>query len=384
MVKEEINNQSQEADNITSFGYASFFITITKGFFLGIGTYMMFKISRVDTYMAAIMGAIASIITIAILYFIKTHSQNKDIIDLNKSLFGKVIGTILNIILCVTLLFLVILVLQNISQFVKIQYMPDTQVNYIRLLFLIPITYAAGKSIGIISRISQLVFFCNLAMLIASLIGLLPEIQINNLYPILKDGAMPPLSSAIIYFVLYSFPILLLTIIPNTKIIKSKHSKWKVILVFIYASFVLCSRILVAILILGEEVLSIYRFPEYVMLKMASLFEIIERMENTLAIQYLFDVIMFCIFALYFIVTFLKKKIKGEKKEKILPYILALVIFIVLNVMFKGSMLGYQLIENYIIPIVLVGIFVPMIITLLGTIVKAIKDKVMTLKQATS
>ena len=187
MVDEKINNENQETDNVSSFGYATFFSTITKGFFLGIGTYMMFEISKVDTYISVIIGALTSIITIAILYFIKRHSESKDIIDLNKSLFGNVIGTILNIILCIALLVLIILILQNITQFVKILYMPDTQINYIRILFLIPIAYAASKSIGIIGRISQIVFFVNFVMLFISLIGLIPKINMDNLLPVLND-----------------------------------------------------------------------------------------------------------------------------------------------------------------------------------------------------
>lgn len=383
MVDEQINNENQETDNVTSFGYATFFSTITKAFFLGIGTYMMFKISRVDTYISVIIGAIVSILTIAVLYFIKTHSENKDIIDLNKSLFGNVIGTILNIILCITLLILVILILQNITQFVKVLYLPDTQINYIRILFLIPITYAAGKSIGIICRISQFVFFTNLFMLLVSLIGLIPQIDMENIYPILKDGINMPVKSGLIYFVLYSFPLLLLTIIPNTKIIKSKHSKLKVALVSIYATFVLFTRIIISLLVLGEEVMDVYRFPEYMVLKMSSLFEIIERMEDTLAIQFHFDVLMFCIFAIYFIMTFLKKKIKDQKKVKIMPFVLSIIIFITLNLLFKESMLSYEFTEKYIVYIILIGIFAPMIITFIGTIIRALKNKALNLKHAT-
>lgn len=383
MVEEQINNENQETDNVTSFGYATFFSTITKSFFLGIGTYMMFKVSKVDTYMSIIIGAIVSVLTIAILYFIKTHSENKDILDLNKSLFGNFIGTILNVVLCITLLILIILVLQNITQFVKVLYMPDTQINYIRILFLIPITYVASKSIGIIGRISQIVFFVNLAMLIIALIGLIPQINIDNIYPILKDGVSTPIKSGLIYFVLYSFPLLLLTIIPNTKIIKDKHSKLKVVIVFIYVTFVMLTRIILSILVLGEEVMNVYRFPEYMVLKMSSLFEIIERMEDTLAIQFHFDVLMFCIFAMYFIVTFLKKKIKSQKKITAIPYILSIIIFIALNIFFKESMLAYEFTEKYIIYIIIIGIFIPMLVTLIGTMVRNIKNKILNLKEAT-
>lgn len=383
MVDEKINNENQETDNVSSFGYATFFSTITKGFFLGIGTYMMFEISKVDTYISVIIGALTSIITIAILYFIKRHSESKDIIDLNKSLFGNVIGTILNIILCIALLVLIILILQNITQFVKILYMPDTQINYIRILFLIPIAYAANKSIGIIGRISQIVFFVNFVMLFISLIGLIPKINMDNLLPVLKDGVNPTLRSGFIYFILYSFPLLLLTIIPNYKIRSSKHSKLKVVIIFLYVTFVMFTRIIMSILVLGQEVIDVYRFPEYMVLKMSTLFEIIERMEDTLAMQYHSDVLMFCIFAMYFIMTFIRKKIKNQKAIKTIPYVISIFIFIILNILFKESILAYKFTEKYIIPIIIVGIFAPMIITLIGTIVRALKIKMINLKSAT-
>ena len=48
------------------------------------------------------------------------------------------------------------------SQFIDIQFMPDTDTNYLRILMLIPIIYASSKNIKVISKISQIFAIINI------------------------------------------------------------------------------------------------------------------------------------------------------------------------------------------------------------------------------
>ena len=80
--------------------------------------------------------------------------------------------------------------------------------------------------------------------------------------------------------------------------------------------------------------------------------------------------------------TFIRKKIKNQKAIKTIPYVISIFIFIILNILFKESMVAYEFTEKYIISIIIVGIFAPMIITLIGTIARALKTKMLNLKSA--
>lgn len=187
MVMNNENTSNDESNKISTWGYSSFIVTLTKSGFLGMASYIMFSYSNINTYISAILGAIIGILPLLIFIFMMKHSENKDIIDLNTTIFGKFLGSILNIILNVTVLFMSIIALYNISQFVDIQYMPDTDTNYLRILILIPIVYASSKNITVISKISQIILGINFIIFILTVLGCMDACNIDNIFPIMKD-----------------------------------------------------------------------------------------------------------------------------------------------------------------------------------------------------
>ena len=63
-------NDNDMSNKISTWGYSSFIITLTKSGFLGMGSYIMFKMSNIDTYIAAIIGFIIGFIPLLLFIFI--------------------------------------------------------------------------------------------------------------------------------------------------------------------------------------------------------------------------------------------------------------------------------------------------------------------------
>lgn len=375
MVANNEKTSNDESNRITTWGFSSFIVTLTKSGFIGMASYIMFYYSNIDSYISAILGSIIGIIPLLIFVFLMKHSENKDILELNTSLFGKIFGNILNFILNLTILFMAIVALYNISQFTEIQYMPDTDTNYLKILILVPIVYAASKNITVISKISQIILIINFLIFVFTLLGFIGKCDITNIFPIMQDGAMPVLKSTLIYFIFSTFPTFMLTIIPQDKVMQEKHKTRKIFFMYGLGNLMLIVIILTTILILGGDLIPMFRYPEYIALKRFQLFGLIERVENTLSLQFVFNTIMYLIISFHFIIQSLKKILKNNQRENFFPYILAIIILIASNLIFKNTVESSNFIKNYIPYIISIGIFSPMIITFLGLIIKNLKNK---------
>ncbi len=375
MVENNEKTSNDESNRLTTWGYSSFIVTLTKSGFLGMASYIMFSYSNIDTYISAILGTIIGIIPLLIFIFLMKHSENKDIIDLNNSLFGKIFGNILNVILNLAVLFMAIMALYNISQFMDIQYMPDTDTNYLRILILVPIVYAASKNINVISKISQIILMINLSIFLLTLFGTIGGGKIDNIFPILKNGIHPIINSTLVYVIFTTFPIFLLTIIPQSDVMQEKHKARKLFFMYLLGNIMLIIIIILTVIILGEDLIPMFRYPEYIALKKFKLFTIIERIENTLSLQFVFNSIMYLIVSFHFIIRSIKKIFKHTQRENLFPYILAIIVLIGSNLFFKNTTQSTNFIKQFVPYIICIGIFIPMAITFFGTLIKSIKKK---------
>lgn len=375
MVNNNEKTSNDESNRITTWGFSSFIVTLTKSGFVGMASYIIFSYSNIDTYLSAILGTLIGIIPLLIFIFIMKHSEDKDIVDLNNTIYGKIFGNILNIILNASVLFMAIMALYNISQFMDINYMPDTNTNYLRILILVPIVYAASKNITVISKISQIILCINFAIFILTILGCIGTCKVDNIFPIMKDGVLPVISSTIIYVIFTTFPIFLLTIIPQSSVMQEKYKSRKIFFMYFLGNLMLIAIIITTILILGEDLLPLFRYPEYTSLKRFELFKIIRRIENTLSLQFVFNSIMYLIVSFHFIIQSLKKIFKNTQRENLFPYILAVIVLIFSNLLFKNTVESTIFIKKYIPYIVSVGIFIPMILTFIGLLFKKMKYK---------
>ena len=202
MVKEQslqdLQSSLDESDKIQGLGYSSFTYALMFSAFLGMGTTNLYNIAGVDTWISTIIGSILGIIPLLFILYIIKHSKGENILDLNLNIFGKVAGTILNVLLNIFVLFFSALIFYNLTLFLNTQYIPDTSNLYIKIVLIIPVIYAASKSIPVISRVSQIILIANIILFLFSFIGITEEMSIENLLPILSDGFGKPLIASIL------------------------------------------------------------------------------------------------------------------------------------------------------------------------------------------
>ncbi|MDO5569597.1 MAG: GerAB/ArcD/ProY family transporter [bacterium] len=239
--------------------------------------------------------------------------DNWNILDLNKNLFGKIIGTILNYIIAIIFLIISISSMYNLINFIVSQFLAETPILIIGILFSIVIFYAVYKGFEVISRISIIFFVINLTLFIIAISGLISEIDISNIKPILEYGLKNPFISSLQICSINLLPVFLLLIFKRNDIIdKEKYNKYLFIYMII-CNILLLSFIGVTTLILGNNLISAYQYPEFIVLKKVKLFGFLDRIENVVSIQWILGLFMSLVLTTYYITTTIHHNKKNKK-----------------------------------------------------------------------
>ncbi|MEG2955636.1 MAG: endospore germination permease [Clostridia bacterium] len=353
------NTKNDKKDLIGGLGFYSFIYFLAKSSFLGMGSFLIFQKVTRDCYISGIIGMLIGLLPLCSFIAIQNNKKGKDIIDLNINLFGKTLGSIINIILNIVVFIIAISLFFNVSLFANTQYIPETTGLYIQILIIMPIIYALSKDITEISRVSQIILIINISFYLISIFGLIPDIEISNIFPVLENKMSKIMSSAFLYTVFSVAPIFILTIIPKRKVLNSTNNGRKIMLAYIMASLIFISLMLITNLVMGSNLIGIYRYPEYMVLKKISLFKIIERIESTVALQFVFNIYISIVLALFFIKESLKKIIKNAKIQKYIPHVLCILMIVIIKIFFSKATFVYEIynsIYTYITGFGLIGL----------------------------
>ncbi len=239
----------------------------------------LYAIAKQDAWIALTVGLGIQLLVILIYMAIANQINGKSMVQHMKLLFGSPFGNslLLLFILGVPLL-LQFIALRDLGDFVNNSITPETPMEFICFLMLIPIYYAVRTGIGTIGRTAEFFFIFFIALFVIVIITLAPSIQIDNLLPVLEEGWKPVFHASLIYI---SFPymdnILFLFLIPYyTEPQKLK----KIFLTSTLISGIMFILMIAAVAaVLSESVAAHLTYPSYFVVRTISIIDFIERFE---------------------------------------------------------------------------------------------------------
>lgn len=305
---------------LSSFLYRSFYI---------IGLFnLIISISQSDSIFSIIFGSLIGLIILWSYFYLDNRLPNDNIFNKISKVFPKLISDFLIALLIIIFTFISSFVLYNLALFINYNLLNDIDIIPISILFMLTISYVASKGINTITRVSGILVFIFIFMMIISIVALINYSNPQNLYPLLTNNFMKIYEGSIYYNILSISPILLLLIIPKEQIEKNtKYHKYMLITYIVSCIYILINFILI-ISILGIELTNILKYPDIIALQKVSLLNFIERIEDILSFKLLFDGFLFITLSLFYIkegCNFLFK-IKSNNKTIIIIGLIILLI----------------------------------------------------------
>ena len=349
---------------INSLQYSSILALLIYIPILGIGTHSIINIAKNDAYLSTIITAILGIIIILLFNYIHSYNKDKPISTTIINLYGKVLGNVINTIICIIFLIISITYLYNLSNFITSQFLNQTPTIIIVISITILIAYNLSKGFQNMSRVSLILYIISIILFILTLIFLIPHIDINKLKPFLSNGITSITKAGALLTSTNILPIFALLCIPKNNI--KNNNKLNKYLIIFYIMAVISCFILVATTIssLGIYLTKMYQYPEYIALKEVNLLGFIERSENILSIQWILGYFVALSLFTYYISSSIK--IKKDTPNNIITIIILIITIYLTRKIFKNNTMFNYYITNIFpyITMILLLVFVLMAITI--------------------
>ena len=241
------------------------------------------------------LSIIASLIGFIIGYFILKYIANKDFNSFSNSLLGKIIIVSLSIYITNYTLIAFSILASNF-------YLTNTPTYFIAIPLFIVILYGVKCGFPTITRLSELLIIISIFIFIIISISISFNVDIDNYLPIIfkiDKNFIECIISTIVYSITPN--ILLLYIVKD-------YNKKSILKGYIFGSLSILLTMLGIIGVLGSNLASIYRYPEYKLLQQINILNFLEKQETFFALIWFIDLLVTALVSQYIVSTIFKKK----------------------------------------------------------------------------
>lgn len=288
---------------------------------------MLSSIAKQDAWLSALLGSLVGLIVVFIYYNLIDKMGKKSLIEYIEFLFGKYIGGLIKLLLIYFLILACSAQIWIMGNFLSTHIMHETPPYVLKTLFVIVVVIAAKLGIEVVARSSEIIIPIILIGFFIPNILLIPQIDINNMYPILEKGFSPVFKGILPFMGATSFTfIALLTFCPSN-VNNVKAIKKDFLIATIIASIVLIIAIDMCTLVLGSEITSRHLYPTHILSKKAKIGEYIQRLEILFAMVWFLSVFYKLFIYFYSLTLSISQFLKlNDYKILILPIAMIMVI----------------------------------------------------------
>jgi spore germination protein KB len=215
-----------------------------------------------------------------------------------------------------------------VSDFFTIQYMPNTPPYSINILFVIAVVIALLYGIEVMARASEIFLYIIVIMFVLSMILVAPNIDVNNLLPVLEKGIIPVLKGTLPLLSFTVLPTILLNMIYPVNVKDIKGAKKSIFNGYLVAMAITFVSVLMCNLVMGSTITESSRYPVFLLTKEINVGIILTRLEALIVVVWLLTIFVNTVFFFYAGALGLAQLLKlKDHKNIVLPLGLIVVVF---------------------------------------------------------
>jgi spore germination protein KB len=231
-----------------------------------------------DMWLAVIMAVSANLLIALLCARLHYLLPKKDLFDMLQYLYGKVIGRCICLVYWWFFFHAGLLVSMDITEFIKIVSLESTPYLSIYGTIIFLGVYVVKEGIFVLARWAK--FFVNvvIALILITSCLLIPEMNFENLQPVLYDGLQPVIAGA---FILFAFP--LAQIMPFVATFDNLKTKKSALNIYLKGTLIAGAALLILsilnMVILGPHIASTLYYPAHDTVKRLNFGTAIQRVE---------------------------------------------------------------------------------------------------------
>ena len=221
--------------HLTYLQVATLCFFLVNSFTVTFGYNFLTNINNTDSIFDVLLGGGIILIYALVIMLLKNKNQNKNLIDLinDLGLVKWLVFPILIIILFVTTIYS----LNIVTSFINLYILKEVKSLIIMVTFISVALYLVKKEIATITKVSEILFYVYLMLVLFGILGLFNKIDFNNIKPLFTSSFQSHIKSSFTYFISSIVPLFLIFMIPENTI-KSKKSNNRLPIYFILLSII--------------------------------------------------------------------------------------------------------------------------------------------------
>lgn len=241
-----------------------------------------------DIWIAMLAGLSVAVLIVSMYSRVLSRFPDKNLYEINNNIFGRIIGSIINVIFTFYAFYLGALVLVNFSMFISVVGLEYTPMSVVSFAVVIIIIYGVKEGLEVLGRWSE--FYAKIIFPVIIIVALLMlnMIDVNNLKPILGDGIGPVLDGI---FSVITFPyaeLVIFTLIFNSKMFKNPNSIYKTFIFGLLLGGILISIIAISSYVaIGPFANESSYFPIYSAVSRINIRDVLQRIEIIIAVIFM-------------------------------------------------------------------------------------------------
>ncbi len=244
--------------------------------------------AKQDVWVAVLLGMLLIVPVLLIYSKILYLFPDKDLFQILESLFGKVFGKIIALLMCWYAFHLGALVIRNFSEFISVVALPETPAYVPIVMMVLLCIWGVKAGIEILGRWSELILPILLSIIVVVVILSMTLADFNNLKPVLHNNLDAVMKAG---FSVFSFPFAETVVFMMVGFVfRERKSIPKVYLLSLLIGGVMVLMIAVRnMVVLGATLVNETYFPAYVAVSFINIGDFLQRIEILVSVVFLFS-----------------------------------------------------------------------------------------------
>lgn len=316
-------------EKVNSLSVCMLIFALSKASFFGAGFHYVYENTHTSALFSVLLGIVLGLVII--LVYLKLLSDKSLPLKI-KEHFPKPISWFINTVLCVCAILYACLAFWRIVDFLVSQYLTNTPSLIIGILVIALVFYTLIKNLEVLTRFATITFIISGILILINILGLIPYVNLDNMKPLNFSLNPDFLKASFGFALLFAGPCFYITIFAKDNITDAKSFNKKFLIFYFISAVAIFLIFFFVLTCLGNEVIKLYTYPVYMVLKKIQFFNFIESIENItffLWYIYLHILLLTCLFYVKnSIIELFKLKI-NTKNSVIISFILCIITLII-------------------------------------------------------
>jgi spore germination protein (amino acid permease) len=255
--------------------------------------------SNQDAWLSMILAVLIGLFVNLIWIYVLKRYQYRSIFRITEVAGGKILGTILNIIIIFYALHLASYVVRNISNFMISNVIPESSPWTFQIMILLLAIYSCYYGLNNVARVNEFLTPFMILFFIFSLLLTLNQFRFSHIQPIFEQGFLKISQGA---YTTTGFPFIEIILMGSmfTYVKDKKKLLMKYLIGILFGGITLIITVFLAVGVEGAYMVKRQSYPTFEVMRDISIVNIFERIEVVIAVVWIFGIlvkVIVCLFA---------------------------------------------------------------------------------------